>query len=383
MENRKLLFLWSGPCFVNDIKYSEDQISCFSRNFPGTIIAFTFPKFMNTRNIGNFDFIPIQISKTSRLQNAKLPILMFLKGLQQVYANKNATSIIISPNPLTTGLIAIIIKKLTSAKVIIEINGNFKSAFSYGAAGAIEPTWSDRVKGVFAKAIGSFVLPRADAVRVLYKDQLDYIDKKHVARIRNLFCVPEYCDVKSFLNFPSGDRKYILFLGFPWYLKGVDVLIKAFVRISTDFPVYKLKVVGYCPDGRDYFEGLAKGNNNIELMNPVFHGQVPELMANCSLFVLPSRTEAMGRVLVEAMACRKPVIGSDVDGIPTVIKDGINGFLFESENVSDLAEKMRKILSNKELAIEFGKNGFDTVMKYFSEDCYISNYKQMIDAVSK
>ena len=80
-------------------------------------------------------------------------------------------------------------------------------------------------------------------------------------------------------------------------------------------------------------------------------------MAGCSLFVLPSRTEAMGRVLLEAMACKKPIIASNVGGIPEIIKDGYNGLLFESENVDDLAEKIRLVLSNKKYPTMLRNNG--------------------------
>ena len=129
-----------------------------------------------------------------------------------------------------------------------------------------------------------------------------------------------YVAVSKFFSENLIDGKYLLFLGYPWYLKGVDVLIKAFNRVSSEFPEYKLKIVGYCPEGFDYYEKLAQGNTNIEFHKPVFYDKVIKLMAGCSLFILPSRTEAMGRVLLEAMACKKPIIASNVGGIPEIIK---------------------------------------------------------------
>lgn len=139
-------------------------------------------------------------------------------------------------------------------------------------------------------------------------------------------------------------------------------------------------MVGYCPD-KAYFEGLAKGNDRIELCNPVFHEEAMELLANCRLFVLPSRTEGMGRVLLEAMAAKKPIIASRVDGIPYYIKDGLNGLLFETENVQDLADRMQRMLSDPEYAKEIAENGHRYVFEKFSEDLYVENYRAIVHEV--
>ena len=139
-------------------------------------------------------------------------------------------------------------------------------------------------------------------------------------------------------------------------MKGVDILIKAFNKISNEFSEYTLKVVGYCDD-KSYFEKISSNNKQIQLCNPVNYSEVIKLMEGCSLFILPSRTEAMGRVLLEAMASKKPIIASNVDGIPTYIKDGYNGLLFESENVDDLAEKMHTVMSDENYARQLADNG--------------------------
>ena len=101
-------------------------------------------------------------------------------------------------------------------------------------------------------------------------------------------------------------------------------------------------------------------------------------MTACSLYVLASRTEAMGRVLLEAMASEKPIIASNVDGVPTVIRDGYNGLLFVSESVDDLADKMRTVLSDKQRATTLARNGLEYVMSNLSEACYLNKYQEMV-----
>jgi len=72
----------------------------------------------------------------------------------------------------------------------------------------------------------------------------------------------------------------------------------------------------------------------------MFYDDLQKEFLACRCFVLPSREEGMGRVLLEAMASAKPVIGANVGGIPALIEDGKNGYLFESEDVDELAKKL-------------------------------------------
>ena len=229
-----------------------------------------------------------------------------------------------------------------------------------------------------------FTLKRADKVKLVAPSQLKPLFKNERDYSHIRYCsFPNFVPIKYFLNENKKDEKYILLIGYPWYLKGVDLLINAFNLISEDFPEYSLKIVGWCPQGREYFENLAKNNNKIELCDPVPHSDVIPLMANCSLYVLASRTDASPRVLREAMASKKPIIASDVDGVSTLIKDGYNGLMFEKENVKDLAEKIRMILSDKNLANKLAKNGYTMVQKKMSEQCYIQNYRKMIEEILK
>jgi glycosyltransferase involved in cell wall biosynthesis len=168
-------------------------------------------------------------------------------------------------------------------------------------------------------------------------------------------------------------------MGYPWYLKGVDILIKAFNKITDEFPEYRLKIVGWCPEGREYFENLAKDNFKVDLCGPVFYDRAIKLMTRCSVYVLASRTEAMGRVLLEAMASKKPIIASNVGGVSSIIRDGFNGMLFEKESVDELANKMRLLLSDDKFSNKLAENGFLYVQRYLSEQCYLNNYIKLLE----
>jgi len=373
----RILFLTSKPkSFIGALR---DFYGLLPENYSGTII-FPLSKLAVSRrgiifykkNIGKFRCYPIIKPKS--------PLIFLGKILYQslkMYFSTQKFDIIVAYGPLTFGFLGFLLSKLTKTKLIVEIPGNYKKAFLLDSRIL---TFIDKVKSKISDVIIPLVINRADHIKLLYPSQLDDYKniKKH--KIKNHISIFHNFVPISAIKPSNESDKYILFLGFPWYLKGVDILIKAFNLISNEFPNYRLKIVGYCPD-KSYFQKLAEGNDKIELCDPVFHDEAMKLMSRCALFVLPSRTEAMGRVLLEAMASKKPIIASNVDGIPYYIKHGFNGLLFESENVEDLAEKIKIILSNPDYTKKLAENGYRYVHQYLSEERYIECFKKMIEKV--
>ena len=78
-------------------------------------------------------------------------------------------------------------------------------------------------------------------------------------------------------------------------------------------------------------------------------------MRRACVFVLPSMSEGLGRVVVEAMATGTPVIGSQVGGIPEMVEDGVTGFLVQPGDETMLAERLRWILEHPDEAWEMGR----------------------------
>ena len=84
---------------------------------------------------------------------------------------------------------------------------------------------------------------------------------------------------------------------------------------------------------------------------------IPEIMQILDVFVLPSLNEGMGRVLVEAMASGKPVVGSRVGGVPDLVKHGENGFLVEPGDKNGLSAAIEKLLTDKTVRDQMGEKG--------------------------
>ena len=93
------------------------------------------------------------------------------------------------------------------------------------------------------------------------------------------------------------------------------------------------------------------------------------------IYVAVSLQESFGVAVLEASACAKPVIVSNVGGLPEVVDDGKTGIIIEKENPNQLADELIKLITNPVLRIEMGKKGR---LKVLNEYNWIESVKQML-----
>ena len=157
-------------------------------------------------------------------------------------------------------------------------------------------------------------------------------------------------------------NKGVVFVGSLVKQKGVDILIKSFEIVGKKHSDSKLIIIG---DGseRKVLEKLAR-----ELrIDVVFHGYLDDFrdILNKSLvFVLPSRTEGFGLVLLEAMEARIPIIATDVGGIKEIVVNDENGLLVKKEDVNSLADAINKIIEDNDLKNRLIFGGRKTIKKF-------------------
>ncbi|MBI3626731.1 glycosyltransferase family 4 protein [Candidatus Uhrbacteria bacterium] len=126
--------------------------------------------------------------------------------------------------------------------------------------------------------------------------------------------------------------------------KGINVLMEAFKRANCQN--LALVIVGD-GDMKSAYQAQAKDIKNIHFVGRVSQEELPLYYQNCDFSVLPSlnSSEAFGLVILEAMACGKPVIASALPGVRTLVKSGEDGLLVQPGNVQDLAEKIKAMLN--------------------------------------
>ncbi len=173
-----------------------------------------------------------------------------------------------------------------------------------------------------------------------------------------------------------GDN-YILCVASHHSYKAIDVLIKAFQSVRARGIKVELRLAGDGPL-RAELEELARRlgvSAHIKFLGWQNREQVTQLLQGCSLFVLPSRSEPFGIVLLEALTCRKPIVATDVDGIPEVIQNGVTGRLVESENPGALSEAILEMLNNRPLAERMANAGYESVKQHFQWETAVEKYE--------
>jgi len=180
------------------------------------------------------------------------------------------------------------------------------------------------------------------------------------------YVLPEEAKVKLRSTLGISSQPMILFTGKLAPRKGVDVLLRALPQVLKEVEV-KLVLAGSGTQ-QDY-QQLAEALGISDKL--CFLGRVPDdtlrlLYSSCDLFVLPSRLEGLGIVILEAMAAGKPVVATNVGGIPELIESGQNGILVEANNEGKLAGAIVKVLSNKSLAQIIGENNMKKARERFS-----------------
>jgi glycosyltransferase involved in cell wall biosynthesis len=289
------------------------------------------------------------------------------KGLE-LTRRKGRYDAIVAYGPFKTAWVGLLLKALTGSKLIVQIPSNPSRSFDY-----YRGTMA-RFKAWLLRNTISTLMRFTDHLHLLYPTQTEGIP---VEDLPPASVFPDFV-ATALVPADRGREGFILFLGFPWRLKGVDILIRAFNQVSPEFPDIVLKIVGHCPDPSPFRE-LAGGNPRVELHHRSLpHHEAMDLMSRCDFFVLPSRTEGMGRVIHEAWAAGKAVVGSSVDGIPHYIQHGVNGLLFPSEDAEELARALKALLEDPDEARRMGSNGRQLVETRFGEGNYARCFFEMV-----
>ena len=186
-------------------------------------------------------------------------------------------------------------------------------------------------------------------------------------------------NLKSYFNIDE-DEKVIIHVSNFRKVKHVQDVISSFAYIRREMNS-KLLLVGDGPE----MNNIIKRVNSLGLEKDVlFLGKqdnVSELYAISDLKLLLSEKESFGLVLLEAMACGVPCIGTDVGGIPEVISHGENGFIVPLHDVESVAKFALEILTNQDIHNRMKKAAIETVSEKFHSSLIVSQYEKLYEKV--
>ena len=187
-------------------------------------------------------------------------------------------------------------------------------------------------------------------------------NRKEWTSLRNVEVIP---NPLSFYPAESSAlrSKTVICVGKISYQKGQDLLLKAWEKVYKKYPDWKLHLYG-----KENLNVLDTNHlvNNVSYFAPA--KDIEQRYLHSDIYVMSSRYEGFGMVLIEAMACGIPCVSFDCDYGPSdIISSGVDGFIVPKEDIDALAEKIIKLIENPEMLADFGRQAKESVLKYKTE----------------
>jgi len=160
--------------------------------------------------------------------------------------------------------------------------------------------------------------------------------------------------------------------------KDVDIALSAFARVRAAFPAARLVIAGEGPEG----ERLRRRAHKLQIADAVeFPGrvapvEVPGLLDEASLVLMPSRAETFGLVALEAAVMQRPVVASRVGGLSEVVADGLTGVLVSAGDAGAMAEATIALLGDEARCRRLGLAARRRAQALFSHDRHVDGYAE-------
>jgi L-malate glycosyltransferase len=232
--------------------------------------------------------------------------------------------------------------------------------------------------------ITRFGIEQSDAVTAVS----DYLKQRTIQEFqieRNIEVVPNFVDCN--LYGPSKDRTFrrrfasdeeglLIHISNFRPVKRIEDVVGVFARVRKEKNA-RLLMVGDGPE-RPKAEWLARTHGVAD--DVIFVGKqndMSQFLAVSDILLLPSELESFGLVALEAMACEVPVIASRVGGIPEVVRQGVDGFLYDVGDIRSMAEGCLSILKDTRVREDLGKNARDRATHEFCASKIVLKYEDL------
>jgi glycosyltransferase involved in cell wall biosynthesis len=268
--------------------------------------------------------------------------------------------------------------------VLVEAHGDWLEALGHYVA---LPAWARPA----LRRWTAFVLRRADLLRAVSDFTAERMRAASGRSDQPLFVFPTYTDVELFLAPPAGTEgraaadPVVLFAGGLIPVKGLVVLLDAFAELRRRGARASLRLAGEGPLRPGLVDrARALGiEDRVHLLGALSQERLRDEMRAARVLVLPSLSEGLGRVVVEAMACGIPVVASRTGGLRELVRDGETGFLVEPGDAAALAGRLGWMLDHPDEAAEMGRRGRAWVERTFSTERYVEGYRRVLAAAAE
>jgi glycosyltransferase involved in cell wall biosynthesis len=361
-----LFILKNGPIHGID-DYVGNQLEVLSRELRGEL--WVTGSFDADLRIGRFRARVVREPEKKNLAFFIRYYREVIRRAREVHSTVTGPKVIITYDPFRNGLLGRLLHGLLGWPLIVEVNGTYGDPEIHADSAGFFGT---RVKPLLFKVIGRYVLRHASGVRLLFNEQL-----RGFAPMPGKAIVRQYFDCVPLERFPPAPAEnFVLSVGYPFHLKGIDILLQAYERVHTQFPDWRLVLIGH-----DLARHIQPVPSFVTVVKGIPNKELAAWMQRCGILVLASRSEAMGRVLLEAAAAGKPRIAAAVGGTYTVVADETDGLLFPKADVAALAAALRRLMGDEALRRKLGDAARTRTLADFSADSYVKHVAGFVDAV--
>lgn len=222
--------------------------------------------------------------------------------------------------------------------------------------------------------IRKIMYPKLDQLVVLNETEKQrYTFSKRISIIPN--SNPITTEKKADLN-----SRRIISVGRLTHQKGFDMLIEAAEIIHQKYPEWEFHIFGTGEDQQQLNEEIQTKNLTETVFLRGLTQNIESEYLNSSMFVLTSRWESFGLVLIEAMTLGLPVVSFACDGPKNIVKNQENGYLIPKENVPQLAEGIEKLIENEDLRKKMGENSI-VLSESYNEKNIIPLWNQLVQSI--
>lgn len=300
-----------------------------------------------------------------RPQSLAMYIKLFIQALR--IAKKHKVAAIHAGRVLPEGLVALLVGKLLSKKIVIYAHGEEIT------------TWRQPAKF----RVMSFTYRHADVViansEFTHNELIKLgVNNNRIVRINPGVDIDRFrpdlpfIDLRNELGMKS-EQKLILSVGRLSRRKGFDQVIKALPALLRTGLDLKYAIIGIGED-EQYLKNLAKEHgvqDRVHFLGHVEASDLPRWYKACDIFAMPNReidgdTEGFGMVFIEAAACGKPSIAGMAGGTGSAVLDGETGIRIDGNSLECVTKSIETLLSDNELRAKIGRQAMDRARDEFS-----------------
>ncbi len=373
----KVLFI-SPTTYPNPIT-KDIQIKFKSLSKVCNPIVFAFSDKKSSSSMEGVETIFNKKYKNRFLNYLKIISLFFFK-IPDIVKNQNI-KIICLQDPITGFFVILSLKiRKLPVKIVVETHGDFIDTISL-EKNLIIPKLYSSIFSYLAK----YSIQNADLIRSISdfteKQVLKFGYKGSFVRFPAWINIDNYLNAE--INRSFTDTFKIIFVGSVTERKNPKIIIESLETIDTNI---SLEIIGQTPNSK-YLKELkelisrSKHSQNISLTPFISSKELIKKYSSTNLFILPSKSEGLGRVIIEAQSTACPVLVSSNTGMTDLVIENETGYIFENNNKKDLKEKMQYIIKNYDNAVQVGLNSRDFVKDNQSIKNFEFGYKKLFDLV--